>query len=199
MLTVVGDNGSVQLQLDSENYSNVVWSASSDGSGGTDVGMHAAPPAAPSGLVLSPASDSGVAGDDITNVTTPTITGTGVAGHSLTLFDGTSVVGTGSVGGGGTWSIATSTLAAGTHSLTATESNLGATSTASAALTITIDTASPVTTPQSVSVAGNRRGDRDRHRGADRRRFLRVSALAVAVTGLPSDGTGAAGGMGSPR
>jgi Ca2+-binding RTX toxin-like protein len=37
VLTVTGDNGSVQLQLDSEDYSSVGWLASNDGSGGTDV------------------------------------------------------------------------------------------------------------------------------------------------------------------
>ena len=37
VLTVTGDNGSVALQLDSENYSGIAWVASNDGSGGTNV------------------------------------------------------------------------------------------------------------------------------------------------------------------
>jgi hypothetical protein len=37
VLTVTGDNGSVQLQLDSENYTGVAWQALNDGSNGTDV------------------------------------------------------------------------------------------------------------------------------------------------------------------
>ncbi len=99
------------------------------------------------------------------------------------------MVGTGTVSGGGTWSIATSTLAAGTHSLTATESNsFGDVSAASAALTITIDTALPVTTPQSVSVAGNS-GATAIGVAAPTDADFAVSALAVTVTGLPTDGS----------
>ncbi len=83
-------------------------------------------PAAPSGLALASAFDSGVQDDDITNVTTPTIIGSGIAGDSVTLFDGTSVVGTGTVGGGGTWSIGHRHAGGGGCTLlTATESEAG--------------------------------------------------------------------------
>jgi hypothetical protein len=37
VLTVTGDNGSVGLQLDGENYTGVRWEASNDGANGTDV------------------------------------------------------------------------------------------------------------------------------------------------------------------
>jgi RTX calcium-binding nonapeptide repeat (4 copies) len=37
VLTVTGDSGSVQLQLDSESYTGIVWVAQNDGSGGTAV------------------------------------------------------------------------------------------------------------------------------------------------------------------
>ena len=37
VLTVTGDNGSVQLQLDSEDYAGVTWTTMNDGSNGTDV------------------------------------------------------------------------------------------------------------------------------------------------------------------
>jgi ELWxxDGT repeat protein len=57
------------------------------------------PPAAPSGLAVAAGSDSGVKGDDITNVTKPAITGTGVAGDTVTLYDGATSIG--SAGGGG--------------------------------------------------------------------------------------------------
>jgi hypothetical protein len=97
-------------------------------------------PPPPSGLALSPGSDSGVVGDDITDVTTPVITGSGVSGDSLTLFDGSMQVGSGTVGADGTWSVQVDTvLAFGVHSLTATEADsTGDVSFPSAALSLTI-------------------------------------------------------------
>ena len=98
-------------------------------------------PPAPAGLTLAPASDSGVQGDDITNVTTPAITGTGAAGDTVTLYNGGTLLGTAMVGTGGTWSITSSTLAAGSYSLTATQTDVaGNVSAASAALALTIKT-----------------------------------------------------------
>ena len=47
----------------------------SDGSGGSDITVASGTPPAPMGLALTAGTDSGVKGDDITNVTTPTITG----------------------------------------------------------------------------------------------------------------------------
>ena len=44
VLTIVGDNGSVVLQLDSEDYSGLTWIARNDGSGGTDVMLEPPPP-----------------------------------------------------------------------------------------------------------------------------------------------------------
>jgi large repetitive protein len=93
----------------------------------------------PAGLALAAASDSGTEGDSLTNATTPTITGTGEAGDSVTLLDGGAAVGSGTVAAGGTWSIAASALAAGNHSLTATETDgAGNTSSPSAGLGLTI-------------------------------------------------------------
>src|SRR5262249_15274235 len=72
---------------------------------------------------------------------TPVITGTGVAGDTITLFDGSTSVGTATVGAGGTWSITSSALADGAHTLTAKETDVaGDVSAASAALAVTIDT-----------------------------------------------------------
>ena len=98
-------------------------------------------PDIPSGLTLSPASDSGVKGDDITDVSMPTITGAGDAGDAVTLYDGLIFIGIGLVGDDGTWSITTSILAPGTHALTATEVDSARNpSAASAVLTLVIDT-----------------------------------------------------------
>ena len=80
-------------------------------------------------------------GDGITNVTIPTITGKGVAGDKVTLRDGGKTIGTAKVAAGGTWSVTpASALAAGVHTLTATESGATGTSAASAALKLTIKT-----------------------------------------------------------
>ncbi|MBX3656917.1 MAG: hypothetical protein KF740_00630 [Ramlibacter sp.] len=78
-------------------------------------------PAAPSTPDLATASDSGSSStDNITNVTTPTITGTAEAGALVTLYDtdGTTVLGT-ATATGGNWSIVTTALGQGAHTLTA--------------------------------------------------------------------------------
>jgi large repetitive protein len=103
--------------------------------------------------VLAPASDSGVLADGITNVTTPTITGTGTAGSTITVYDGSTLLGTAIVAANGTWTFTTAALAAGVHSLTTTStSTAGTVSPASLPLTITIDIAVP-TAPTSVALA----------------------------------------------
>ena len=105
-------------------------------------------PAAPSGLVLAPGSDSGASSsDDITNVGLPLFTGTGEEGATVTLLDNTTTIGTGIVSAG-TWSItATTALTEGTNSITATQTDVaGNTSGASAPLIVTLDTIAPVVT-----------------------------------------------------
>ncbi len=96
--------------------------------------------AAPAGLTLDPASDTGTKGDNATSITTPVIDGTGEAGAALTLFDGATTVGTTTVGGGGNWSVMTSTLAVGGHTLTAQETDVaGNVSPVSSPLSLTIE------------------------------------------------------------
>ncbi|MFC6049345.1 Ig-like domain-containing protein, partial [Methylobacterium hispanicum] len=105
----------------------------------------AAPGAAPT---LTALSDSGPAGDGITNVTTPTLTGTAEAGATVTLYDtdGTTVLGTATANGQGAYSITSSSLAQGSHSLTVKATDAaGNTSAASLAFTLSIDTAAPAT------------------------------------------------------
>jgi beta-lactam-binding protein with PASTA domain len=101
-------------------------------------------PAAPSTPDLTGPSDSGSSStDDITKVTTPTFRGIAEAGVAVTLFDGGSLVGT-STATGGTWTITSSALTNGSHSITAKASDqVGNTSAASGALSITIDTTNP--------------------------------------------------------
>nr|WP_321985504.1 Ig-like domain-containing protein [uncultured Lichenicoccus sp.] len=138
-------------------------------------------PSAPSGLMLAAASDSGVAGDDITNVATPVITGTGTAGDTVTLLDGSSTVGSATVGANGTWSITTTTLAAGAHSLTATQADVaGNVSGASTALSLTIDTTTPVA-PSGLTLAAASDS------GVQGDNVTNVTAPSISGTGTAGD------------
>ena len=101
-------------------------------------------PSAPSTPDLAAGSDSGVSStDNLTNVTTPTVTGTAEAGSTVTIFDGATPVGSGTATGGN-YSITTSSLSSGARSITATATDAASnTSSASAALSVTIDTTPP--------------------------------------------------------
>src|SRR5262249_47412188 len=82
--------------------------------------------------------------NDSTTVTTPVFSGTAEAGSTVTLFDGATQIGTGTADASGNWSITSSTLSQGTHSITAKATDLaGNTSVASGALSVSIDTAAP--------------------------------------------------------
>ncbi|MGK5077309.1 Ig-like domain-containing protein [Janthinobacterium sp. HLX7-2] len=119
-------------------------------------------PAAPPAPVLSAASDSGAA-DGITRVTTPVITGTAEAGSSVTLYDtdGVTVLGT-TIATGGVWSITSSTLGDGSHTLTAKATDTaGNTSAASSLLSITIDSSAPAAPPAPVLSAASDSGAAD--------------------------------------
>jgi GTP:adenosylcobinamide-phosphate guanylyltransferase len=116
------------------------------------VTIDTAAPAAPGVPVLSAASDSGNSNaDGITNDTTPTLSGTAEAGATVKLYDGTTQVGTAVANAEGIWSITSSALAAGAHSLTVKATDVaGNVSAASPALAITVDTSS--TTPSALDL-----------------------------------------------
>jgi large repetitive protein len=106
-------------------------------------------PSAPSTPDMTAGTDTGASSsDNITNATTPTITGTAESGSTVTLYDtdGTTVLGT-ATATGGAWSITSSALSEGSHTLTATATDAaGNVSTASSGLVATVDaTASTVT------------------------------------------------------
>ena len=91
-------------------------------------------------------TDSGTAGDHITNDNTLTLTGTAAANGTVKVFDGANQIGTATANSSGAWTYTTAALAEGSHSLTAKD-NAGTTSTA---LSVTIDTVAP-STPSIVS------------------------------------------------
>ena len=94
-----------------------------------------------------------IADNGVTNDATLTIAGTAETGSTVTLYDtdGTTVLGTG-VATGGSYSITTSALGPGSHTLTArTTDAAGNQGTASTAFHVTIDTTAP-TAPSIASV-----------------------------------------------
>ena len=102
--------------------------------------------AAPAAPVLLAASDSGAAGDGITKVNTPTVTGRAEALAQVSLYDtdGQTVVGTTQAGADGTWSITARALADGVHALSVKQVDVaGNVSSASLPLSLTIDTVAP--------------------------------------------------------
>ncbi|ATC63708.1 hypothetical protein CMV30_06930 [Nibricoccus aquaticus] len=111
-------------------------------------------PNAPSTPDLDSGSDTGLSNtDNITSDTTPTLSSTAENNATVTLYDtdGTTVLNTTTANGSGNWSIASSTLSSGAHTITAKATDTaGNVSSASPGLSITIDTTSPVVTSASV-------------------------------------------------
>lgn len=109
--------------------------------------LDTAAPATPAAPTLAVASDTGSSSsDNITSVITPTLNGTAEAGSTVTLYDtdGVTVLGSTTANGSGNWSITSSFLAAGAHSLSVIATDTaGNRSTASAKLNVTIDTSAP--------------------------------------------------------
>ncbi|WP_137170039.1 DUF4347 domain-containing protein [Marinomonas sp. FW-1] len=117
------------------------------------------PPNAPSTPDLSSASDTGTSStDNVTSKTTPTVTGTAEANSTVKLYDtdGTTLLGSTTANGSGNWSITSSTLSEGSHTLTATATDASNNvSSASSGLTITIDTTAPTTTIASAALSAD--------------------------------------------
>jgi large repetitive protein len=114
------------------------------GAGGLAITLGAPVPPAPSAPDLMAASDSGLSNsDNVTKVTAPTFSGSAEANSTVNLFDGATLVGTGKASAAGAWSITSSTLASGKHSITAKAIDFFGTSVASAALAVTVDTTAP--------------------------------------------------------
>ena len=113
-------------------------------------------PTGPSAPTIAKFSnDSGVAGDNITNDTTLTLTGAALANSTIKVFDGLKQVGTTKVDDSGHWTLTTSSLSDGTHKLTATDTDShGHTSAASSALSVTIDSHAPGTPTMGVYSQG---------------------------------------------
>lgn len=115
-------------------------------SSGLGISIDTTAPAAPAVTGIS--NDNGSSGaDQITNDATLVFSGTAVANSSVEVFIGGGSIGTTTAGGGGAWSYdhTGTTLAEGSHSVTAKATDTaGNTSAASSALAVTVDTTSPI-------------------------------------------------------
>ncbi|WP_369921082.1 DUF4347 domain-containing protein [Marinomonas polaris] len=104
-------------------------------------------PSSPTTPDMTAGTDSGTSStDDITNDTTPTVTGTAEAGATVVLYDtdGTTSLGSATADGSGNWSITSSELSTGSHTLTTKATDTaGNVSVASSGLTITVDDTAP--------------------------------------------------------
>lgn len=100
------------------------------------------PPAAPTGLKLDAASDSGVKGDGITNVSQFHMTGVAEKGASVSLYDGTKLIGVGQADAAtGAFDIApTTALTDGAHTLSAVAANSAGAGSYSASVNVILDT-----------------------------------------------------------
>ena len=97
----------------------------------------------PAPTIASFSTDSGTAGDGITNDNTLTLTGTAPASSTVNLFDGATPIGSTTANAGGAWTYTTAALTNGAHSFTATDTVSGTTSAASTAFAVTVDTVAP--------------------------------------------------------
>ena len=139
--------GAVSFTIDSTDIAGNVGTQVTLTTDASSVTFDMTPPAVPSTPVLDSASDSGSSNSDgITNVTTPEFTGTADAGTTVTLYDtnGTTVLGTTTADGSGNWSITSTALSEGSHTITAKATDAASNqSSASSGVSVTIDTIDP--------------------------------------------------------
>ena len=151
-------------------------------------------PAAPTALDLDTASDTGNSTtDNLTMDDTPTISGTAEGNSIVTLSSNVGgVIGSATATAGGTWSVTSSALADGTHSITATATDLaGNTSGSSTGLTIEIDTvapAAPAATPFLSSSSDSGASDSDNITSLSTLRFYGATTSDDYMFGLSVDG-----------
>ena len=106
------------------------------------VTIDTAAPAAPVISTFSP--DTNIPGDNITTVSTLTLSGTAEANSGVAVYENALLLGTGSADGSGAWSFITAALADGLHILSAKAIDAaGNTSVASTSLSVTVVTIGP--------------------------------------------------------
>ncbi|PKU25885.1 Ig-like domain-containing protein [Telmatospirillum siberiense] len=208
-VTVTGLSGTGTLRLDlNSSGTGITDTAGNAISGGYASGqtytIDTAAPSAPTTPDLATASDSGSSStDNITSATTPTFTGTAEANATVTLYDGATVIGTGTADGSGNWSITSSTLSSGGHTITAKATDAaGNVSAASSGLSVTIDTAAPSapSTPDLATASDSGSSSTDNITNVTTPTFTGTAEANATVTlydGATLIGTGTADGSGN--
>ena len=151
------NNGTASITVAAGAYTDA---AGNDGGAGAtpSLAFDTRAPAAPSVPDLNAGSDTGTwSADNLTKNTMPVFTGAAETGSTVALYDtdGTTVLGTG-IATGGNWSITSSALAEGIHTITAVATDAaGNTGAASSQVAVMIDTTAPILAVGSVSRATN--------------------------------------------
>nr|WP_182312406.1 Ig-like domain-containing protein [Comamonas testosteroni] len=149
-VTVSGISGDGSLRLDLKSSGTGIQGTSGNitiaggYTSGESFTLDHTAPATPAAPTLAAVSDNGVSSSDgITNVTTPTFTGTAESGSTVTVYEGSTFLGS-AVATGGVWSVTSTTLSEGSHTITATATDAaGNVSAVSSGVAITIDTMAP--------------------------------------------------------
>ncbi|MEZ0168379.1 Ig-like domain-containing protein [Microvirga sp. TS319] len=139
------DGGTATIKVTAGSYTDAAGNAGGGGSL-TSLTFDTKAPEAPSVPDLVDASDTGSSNsDNITGDTTPTFSGMAEVGATVRLYDGATEIGS-VVATDGTWSITSSTLGVGPHSITAVATDTaGNASPASQSLVIIVVTDAPST------------------------------------------------------
>lgn len=134
-------NGTHTLTL----YSTDIFGNKSVVSPSTTVDIFKTTYTAPSGLDLSSGSDTGSSNsDNETSDTTATITGNATTGATVALYEGTTFLGSATAVGYGNWTITTSALGEGDHTIVAVvQDQYGNKSPDSTSITVKVDLTAP--------------------------------------------------------
>jgi Ca2+-binding RTX toxin-like protein len=113
------DSGAASVAVANGSY---IDAAGNNGAAGiVSLSFDTRAPSAPSVPALTSGSDSGVLGDRVTNIDTPTFTGTSEAGATIKLYDTdeSTLLGSAVADGSGNWTIVSSRLSVGAHTIAA--------------------------------------------------------------------------------
>jgi len=112
--------------------------------GATGLVIDTAAPAAPTRIGLSAATDTGLAGDDVTGAPAPVLLGSAEAGSTVSVREGTSLLGTATADARGAWGLAAAGLAQNsTHTLSVTATDAAGNVSAASSCTLTLDSLAP--------------------------------------------------------
>lgn len=141
----INKNGTITFTPDSDTQSGTETFTYQvkDGKGGFDtakVSVEVHPKLIKPTIDLEDSSDSGrSATDNITNISTPELSGTAAAGSTVVVYDGSQKLGETTADGNGNWSITSTSMNDAVHNLTVESSAFGQ-SVTSSPLAVTIDT-----------------------------------------------------------